>query len=107
MTEHTPEHKSPIEPNQEPLQDPLKKAVALSYDGIKAPTVSATGEGLTAEEIIAIARDHGVPLYENNDLTNLLTNLQLGDEIPKALYLIIAELIAFSYHIRGKTPSKN
>ncbi len=81
-----------------------KKAVALDYDGQSAPTVAATGEGDIAAQIIAIAREHGVPLFENPELLALLSTLELGDEIPETLYLCIAQIIAFAYRIQGKVP---
>lgn len=84
--------------------DPEKHAVALSYDGSRAPTVSAEGSGELAEQIIAIAREHGVPLFENPQLLALLQEIGLGEEIPETLYLCIAQVIAFAYKIQGKTP---
>jgi flagellar biosynthesis protein len=87
----------------EPL-DPEKHAVALSYDGNRAPIVSAEGSGDLAEQIIAIAREHGVPLFENPQLLMLLQEIGLGEEIPETLYLCIAQVIAFAYKIQGKTP---
>lgn len=82
----------------------LPKAVALSYDTINAPTVSAKGEASLAQEIIALATAHNIPLYENEELVELLGTLALGDEIPEVLYRVIAEIIAFAYHLQGKTP---
>lgn len=79
-------------------------AVALHYDGKEAPRVTAKGTGKIAEEIIALAKEHGIPLHEDPALINLLAKLDLGDEIPAALYLAIAEIIAFSYLLRGKVP---
>lgn len=79
-------------------------AVALHYDQERAPTVTAKGEHELAEQIIALAREHGVPLYENPELVDLLSRLELGDEIPESLYLVIAEVIAFAYRLRGKFP---
>lgn len=81
-----------------------KKAIALIYDEVSAPKVGAKGDGDLAEEIIAIARDHGVPLYENPELVKSLSQLDIGDEIPELLYRVIAEIIAFAYHIQGKVP---
>lgn len=81
------------------------QAIALFYDGKNTPTVSATGEDELAEEIIRIAREAGVPLYENPALARSLANLQLGDEIPELLYRAIAEVIAYAYVVRGKTPA--
>jgi flagellar biosynthesis protein len=84
--------------------DQLQKAVALYYDGNNAPHVSAKGTGKIAEEIMAIAREHGVPLCDNPGLVDLLVTLELGDEIPENLYIAVAYIIAFAYQLEGKTP---
>lgn len=82
----------------------LQKAVALYYDGNNAPHVSAKGTGAVAEQIMAIARESGVPLCDNAPLVDLLVTLELGDEIPEALYIAVAYIIAFAYQLEGKTP---
>lgn len=87
------------------LPEQEKHAVALAYDGSSAPVVSAEGSGELAEQIIAIARAHGVPLFENPQLLALLQEIGLGEEIPETLYLCIAQVIAFAYKIQGKTPA--
>ncbi|PCJ33150.1 MAG: flagellar protein FhlB [Gammaproteobacteria bacterium] len=84
-------------------QVPLR-AIALQYDGENAPVVTASGEGELAEEIIRIAREHGVPLREDTMLAALLSELELGEEIPPLLYRVIAEVIAYTYFISGKVP---
>lgn len=84
--------------------DADKQAVALAYDGHGAPKVTAEGSGELAEQIIAIAREHGVPLFENPQLLALLQQVGLGEEIPETLYLCIAQVIAFAYRIQGKFP---
>ena len=85
-------------------EHPGRAAVALKYDGEKAPTISATGTHELAEEIIRIAREHNVPLYENAELASILARLSLNEEIPESLYRVIAEILAFAFHIRGLTP---
>ncbi len=80
-------------------------AIALEYDGESAPFITATGEEATAEEIIAIAQAHNIPLMENSELAHLLAKLELGDEIPEILYLSIAQIIAFVYMLQGKAPT--
>jgi len=80
------------------------RAIALQYDGENAPTVTATGEGAIAEEIIRIAKEHGVPLREDAILAAFLSELDLGDEIPPLLYRVIAEVIAYAYLVAGKVP---
>ena len=81
------------------------KAVALTYDGNKAPVVSASGSSELAEEILKIAREHEVPIYENEQLVETLAMLEVGDEIPELLYRTIAEIIAFVYLLKGKMPA--
>ena len=77
-------------------------AVALRYEGKGAPRVTAKGRGQTAERILALAQEHGIPLREDPDLVYLLSQLDLGDEIPATLYLAVAEVIAFAYRLSGK-----
>ncbi|HED39104.1 MAG TPA: flagellar protein FhlB [Chromatiales bacterium] len=76
--------------------------VALVYDGENAPTVTAKGSGHVAEEILRIANENNIPLHEDAELVQLLSQLSLGDEIPRALYVTIAQVIAFAYIISGK-----
>lgn len=80
-------------------------AVALKYDGKRAPTVAASGMDEIAEEIIRLAREHGVPLYESPELASILARLDLDEEIPDTLYRVIAEILAFAFNLQGKTPA--
>ena len=80
------------------------QAVALTYDGKHAPFVSASGSASLAEEILAIAKEHDVPIYENSELVDILARLEVGEEIPELLYRTIAEIIAFVYMLKGKMP---
>lgn len=83
-----------------------KAAIALHYDGQSAPKIVAKGHGALADEMIALAREHGVLIHEDEELSKLLRQIELGDQIPKELYLLIAELIAFSYVLQGKFPEQ-
>ncbi len=82
----------------------LPLAVALQYDGTNAPRVTAKGRDRLAEQIVQIARQHGIPLQENEPLAAVLSRVELGEEIPESLYLAVAQVIAFAYHLSGKTP---
>lgn len=82
-----------------------RQAIALSYDGNNAPSLTAKGDDELAEAILAIAREYKVPIYENAELVNLLARLELGDAIPEALYRSIAEIIAFAWYLKGKFPA--
>lgn len=82
----------------------LPLAVALQYDGTSAPRVTAKGRDRVAEQIIELAQQHRIPLQENEPLAGMLARLELGEEIPEALYLAVAQVIAFAYHLSGKQP---
>ncbi|HWQ95627.1 MAG TPA: EscU/YscU/HrcU family type III secretion system export apparatus switch protein [Gammaproteobacteria bacterium] len=83
---------------------PPDKVVALRYEGVGAPRVTAKGEGLVAEKILELAKEHHIPLHEDPNLVAVLAKLELGDEIPVALYRAVAEVIAFAYMVSGKVP---
>jgi flagellar biosynthesis protein len=84
--------------------DKSPKAVALKYDQKKddAPRVIAKGRGEIAEKIIAVAKEHNVPLYEDKNLIQILEALDIETEIPAELYRAIAEVLAFIYRLNGK-----
>lgn len=74
-----------------------KKAVALSYDEEKdaAPVIVASGMGHMAEKIVETARESGVPVYEDNSLATVLSQLQLGSQIPEQLYQAIVDIYVY------------
>jgi len=81
-----------------------KKAAALKYDPGKdaAPKVSAKGKGVVAEQIISLAKAHGIPVRDDPDLVEILSRLDVSEEIPAELYVVVAELLAFVYRVNGK-----
>ena len=83
---------------------PLRIAVALEYDGETAPKVTAKGMNDIADKIMDIATEHGIPLQQNDGLVEVLSQMDLGEEIPENLYRAIAEVIAFAYILAGKFP---
>ena len=84
-----------------------KQAVALYYDGVTAPKLTAKGSEDIAEQIIAIAKEFNIPIREEPELVRLLASLKLGEEIPRELYVAIAEIITFVYMLKGKIPSNH
>ncbi|MEW5009496.1 MAG: EscU/YscU/HrcU family type III secretion system export apparatus switch protein [Cycloclasticus sp.] len=84
--------------------NPANIAVALKYDGENAPTITAKGSGELAQEIIDLAMANDIPLDANPELVKILSSIPLGDEIPEALYIAVAEVIAFAYVLSEKTP---
>lgn len=82
-----------------PDHGPANKAVALQYGpGDAAPVVVASGMGYMAEKIVETAADCGVPVYEDNSLATMLTQLQLGQEVPENLYKAIVEIYVYFLH---------
>ena len=73
-----------------------KRAVALHYgDDDTAPVVVASGMGYLAEKIVDVAQANGVPVYEDDSLATILTQLRLGQEIPQELYQAIVEIYVY------------
>ncbi len=82
----------------------LPRAVALSYsdgDASKglAPKVVAAGQGLIADTIIAKAREAGVPVHASRELVAALMHFDLDQRIPPALYVAVAEVLAWVYRL--------
>ncbi len=78
-------------------------AVALFWEGKDAPRVTAKGEDALAQQIIALAKKHDIPMHEDAQLARLLVQLELGEEIPSEVYVAIAKVIAFAYFVAGRT----
>lgn len=75
-----------------------KKAVALEYSDISTlPRVLASGQGAIAEEIIALAKEHNIPVKENDTLAELLTKIQKGSSINQETFRLVAEVISWLY----------
>ncbi len=77
-------------------------AIALEYDGRRAPQVTARGHDEIALEILRRAHAAGVPIHRDSELALVLDQLDLGDQVPEALYVVIAEILAFAYRLSGK-----
>jgi flagellar biosynthesis protein len=76
----------------------MKRAVAMAYRGEDgAPRVVAKGSGVSAEAMIALARENGVYVHQSAELVKLLMQVDLDNEIPPELYQAVAELLAWLY----------
>jgi flagellar biosynthesis protein len=82
----------------------LKTAVALKYHTKQdtAPKVTAKGEGLIAERIIQLAKENQVPIKEDPDLVQILSQVDINKEVPPSVYKVVAELLAFVYKLNNK-----
>ncbi len=87
-----------MEQKKEKTKEKLKEktAVALAYTpGERAPKILATGKGQVAEKILEIAEESDVPQYEDSELAETLSKLEIGDMIPPELYEVVAEILVF------------
>jgi flagellar biosynthesis protein len=81
-------------------EPPKRRATALRYEqGGRAPEVVATGAGLVAERILAAAREAGIPVRHDPALAEALGKLELGAEVPPALWTAVAETLAWAYRL--------
>ncbi|HET97864.1 MAG TPA: FhlB domain-containing protein, partial [Desulfurivibrio alkaliphilus] len=71
-----------------------------------APRMVAKGSGLLAERLIELAREYQIPIHQDADLTEILSRLDLNQEIPPETYLLVAEILAFIYRTNQEMPPK-
>ena len=84
-----------------------ERAVALQYSpGNGAPVIVASGMGHLAEKIVEVAVESGVPVYEDNSLATVLSQMELGREIPEELYQAIVEIYVYFLNFDPKDPEK-
>jgi len=88
-------------------QDKRKKVAALKYSPKKdaAPKIVAKGSGLMADRILALAKEYNVPMKEDPQLVEVLSALDLYQEIPPELYRAVAEVLAYVYKMTKKVPA--
>lgn len=90
------------------MTEPRLRVAALRYDQPtdRAPKVVARGEGHVAERILALAREHGIPVHQDRELVAVLARLDLEEDIPGEVYQVVAEILAFLYraHLTARGP---
>lgn len=81
------------------MNDKRKEAIALSYQSEQdaAPKVVAKGKGYIAETILERAKMNEVPIQEDASLLELLSELNINEQIPEELFHVVAEVFAFIY----------
>ena len=77
----------------------MKKAVALKYDPLtnSSPVLVAKGQGELAERILAKAKESDVPIQEDQSLVEVLSKLDIDQEIPPELFAVVADILSFVY----------
>jgi len=81
-----------------------RSAVAIRYDLQKdrAPRVIGKGKGELADRMLAIAKEHKIPVREDPELIEVLAKLDVQEEIPPELYQVMAEVLTFIYRVNKK-----
>ena len=80
-----------------------RRAAALHYTrGQGRPTLVAKGDDEVAEQIVAVAREHGVPIHQDPALVGVLSRLELEDQIPTPLFVAVASVLAFIYRLQSE-----
>ena len=86
------------------ITNPTHYAVALRYDAGRAtaPVLLAKGSDLLALKIREIAEANGVPVVSSPRLARAIYyTTELEAEIPAALYLAVAQVLAYVFHLRN------
>ncbi|PIP02308.1 MAG: flagellar biosynthesis protein FlhB [Zetaproteobacteria bacterium CG12_big_fil_rev_8_21_14_0_65_54_13] len=75
------------------------QAIALNWNPYldAAPKITAKGSGLLADEIIRLAREHNIPIREDQDLVQIFSQLDIGASVPAEVHTAIAEILAYIY----------
>jgi flagellar biosynthetic protein FlhB len=86
------------------VTNPTHFAVALKYLQARhrAPIVVAKGMGAVADRIRELAAESGVPHLEAPPLARALyRHVEIGGEIPAALYTAVAQVLAYVYQLKS------
>ncbi len=84
------------------------KAAALRYEKGKdsAPRLVAKGQGHIAAKILQLAKDNQIPVHEDPALIEILSKMNLEEQIPGDCYRVVAEILAWIYKAQLQTTSK-
>jgi flagellar biosynthesis protein FlhB len=87
------------------IVNPTHYAIAIHYQmGTRTvPTVIAKGKNFLARLIREQAQQHDIPIVENKPLAQALYQaVDVGDEIPQALYRAVAEVLGQIYRVLNR-----
>ena len=86
--------------------DRFRKAVALKYEAPNAPTMVAKGNDEVAEAIIEHAISLGISISRDSGLVEILSQLEVEEQIPEDLYVAVAVILSWVYWLRGDAPEQ-
>jgi len=88
---------------RDPNQGERQLAIALEWDGKEAtaPKITASGRGELAEAILAFAFEQGVKVRKDADLAQLLSIVEIGQDIPPETFVAVAEILSYVYEVNA------
>ncbi len=86
------------------MNEKLRKAAVLQYKHQidRAPKLVAKGKGVVADRILELARKHRIPIEKDPALVEVLSRLDIDQEIPPELYRAVAQVLAYVYGVTRK-----
>ncbi len=86
------------------MENKLRKAAVLKYKHQidRAPRLVAKGKGMVADRILELARKHRIPIQSDPALVEVLSQLDIDQEIPPDLYRAVAQVLAYVYRVTKK-----
>jgi len=84
------------------------QAAALRYDEGRdnAPAIVGLGQGYVAQQILKTAQESNIPVVEDESLADVLNQFSVGDEIPRELYEVIAQILVFIGRLDGSAAGR-
>lgn len=84
-----------------------KKGAAIGFSFEQGvPEVLVTAKGFLVDKLLQIARENNITIYKNQDLAEILSLMNPGEEIPESLYRVMAEVLAYCYSVNTKFREK-
>ena len=82
----------------------MKQAVAMKYKAYEdsAPKVIAKGSGEIAKKIIQKAKEYDIAIFQNPELTQMLMNVEVDEEVPPKLYEAVVEVFVWLHKTENK-----
>ncbi len=86
------------------MKEKMRKAAVLKYKHQidRAPQLVAKGKGMVADRILELARKHRIPIQSDPALVEVLSQLDIDQEIPPDLYRAVAQVLAYVYRVSKK-----
>ncbi len=89
------------------IKDKSKTDTAIAIDAGSEetgyiPSISASGRGKIAEQILQLAFENGVKVREDSALAEMLAHIDLDSPIPSEAFGAVAEILSYVYRANGE-----